>query len=204
MKVIVPYPGNYSIPHRCCSCAAEDPEYRFQAKSKVNQGVNVKASVNMTFFQCKSCRDELVTLLKNRKPFWRSDPDDITRKRIDLLKLPVKILDFSFEEGWFGNIKGGAIKLDFVNNNYGMMFMMINKGLSASVYCSNCGNEVVESGIVLGKATWIGSVCLDCKKLYCNDCLKTGWKNKPCPECGEITENADISTLIQIGILEIK
>jgi hypothetical protein len=133
---------------------------------------------------------------------WRHKLDPATRKKFDSLSNPVK-LELSAEQGWLGNIKSGVMRLEFTNDAYGILFSQLNNGLLESIYCSKCGKEVIELDPILGMRSWCGNVCLECKKLYCTDCLPTSFKIMPCPDCGKPTEHADEMNLVKAGIISI-
>jgi len=133
---------------------------------------------------------------------WRRKLDPSTRKKLDSLSSPVK-LELSAEQGWLGNVKSGVMRLDFTNDAYGTLFCQLNNGLLESIYCSKCGKEVIELDPTLGMRSWCGNVCLDCKKLYCTDCLPINLKSMPCPECSKPTTHAGEWELEKAGIISI-
>jgi hypothetical protein len=59
------------------------------------------------------------------KATWLKRIDPSIRQRLEILKFPVKILFFGFEEGWFGigGIKNPMLTLYFANDNYGQTFV---------------------------------------------------------------------------------
>jgi hypothetical protein len=80
-----------------------------------------------------------------------------------------------------------------------------------AVRCSECGKSLRHMGDVFGPGTtvigdrgmleqWLGNVCLNCKLVFCADCIKVGGPT-PCPRCGQPTMPAQRVHLEEIGVI---
>ncbi len=74
-----------------------------------------------------------------------------------------------------------------------------------TVKCSKCGNLLEELSdlpfidAVPDMKQWFGNVCINCKRIYCNNCINVSGPT-PCPNCGQPTEPAQLYHLRKIGV----
>jgi DNA-directed RNA polymerase subunit RPC12/RpoP len=84
--------------------------------------------------------------------------------------------------------------------------------VSTGIRCSVCGKSMSQIANVAqmpGVVTvgmnasaldlWFGNVCVNCKKVFCADCIEVGGPT-PCPTCGEPTLPAQRMNLERIGM----
>jgi hypothetical protein len=133
---------------------------------------------------------------------WQRKLDPASQKKLVDLTNPVR-LALSADQGFFGGIKSGILRLNFANDAYGVLFSQLNTGVLESIYCSKCGKEVLELPASLGLRSWAGSVCGESNKLFCRECLPIKLKSMPCPDCGKPTKLAGQAELVKAGIISI-
>ena len=76
-------------------------------------------------------------------------------------------------------------------------------GTVGVVVCAECGKAIhtTEGGLfqqVPDLEQWFGNVCVQCDRVYCDQCLAPGGPT-PCPHCGSPTKPAQRGFLRQIG-----
>lgn len=72
-----------------------------------------------------------------------------------------------------------------------------------AVVCTECGKAIrtMEGGLfqqVPDLEQWFGNVCVECGRVYCDQCLTLGGPT-PCPHCGAPTKPAQRGFLHQVG-----
>jgi hypothetical protein len=78
--------------------------------------------------------------------------------------------------------------------------------MTLTVNCSKCGNPLIElpslgalDAAAPDMKQWFGNVCINCRSVYCNNCIKVGGPT-PCPKCGQPTVPAQLYSLRKIGL----
>jgi hypothetical protein len=137
--------------------------------------------------------------------FWGKKLPDNLRERIQRVLKPIKVKKFmAFDENQgFTTIKDqkyyGFILLELVNDHFAKTLVETNRGEVLTLYCSKCGKEIEEEKEILSPISWSASVCPDCRKVYCPECLDYQ-PPVPCPDCKKLLFQAGRKEILSANL----
>ncbi len=122
------------------------------------------------------------------------------RARLGRILEPIKVVRYySSQEKGMG--PAGYLEIIIEDTTFGRKFAELNHALIVSMNCAKCGAEIEEQKDVLGRLKgWNATVCLECKKAYCPNCLDPA-KPQLCPEAGHQTLPAGREAVAKAGLI---